>query len=266
MYSSWGTPRSIPSRSTRYSRSKSGSRRSTTSKGSSGGPERVRTRTGPFGPGRHTSPRRSMRHGSRSGTGGGASTHRTVVRVVVGAPGDTWERPRGGLSCLAVATRGLFPRGAMLVPPGGRGQLTVVRVGNGRPLRKVPSPGNTGSGRSPTGESPSSGAETTQPDGTVKVVHRRFRRDMMKRPPPREQALTDGVRSFPDRRGERGVECCLKRKGAYYCHLAWDVTKGTGRWPESTDSGPRTSAPMDRCPNRRLSDQARVWSSTKDAT
>ena len=94
------------------------------------------------------------------------------------------------------------------------------RAGNGRPLRKVPSPGNAGSGGSPMGESPSSGAETTQPGGTVKVMHRRFRRDMVKRPPPREQALTDGMTSFPDRRGERVVECCLKRKGAYYYDLA----------------------------------------------
>jgi hypothetical protein len=96
----------------------------------------------------------------------------------------------------------------------------VDRAGNGRPLRKVPTPGNTGSGGNPTGESPSHGAETTQPDGTVKMLHRRFRRDLVKRPPPREQALTDGMRSFPDRRGERAVECCLKRNGAYYHDLA----------------------------------------------
>ncbi len=96
----------------------------------------------------------------------------------------------------------------------------MVRAGNGRPLRKVPSPGDMGSGGSPTGGSPSYGAETTQPDGTVKVLHRRFRRDLVKRPPPQEQALIGGVRSLPDRRGERGVECCLKRKGAYYHDLA----------------------------------------------
>jgi|GEM_PF-1473776 len=107
-----------------------------------------------------------------------------------------------------------------LLLPGGGGQLTVVRVGNGRPLRKVPTPGNTGSGGSPTGESLSSGAETTQPDGTVKVVHRRLHRDMVKRPTPREQALTDGMRSFPDRRGERAVECCLEQNGAYNHDLA----------------------------------------------
>jgi len=101
----------------------------------------------------------------------------------------------------------------------------VVRAGNGRPLRKVPSPGNTGSGGSPTGESPSSGAETTQLDGTVMVSHRRLHRDMVKRPTPREQALTDGMRSFPDRRGERAVECCLKRKGAYYHDLAGTSVK-----------------------------------------
>jgi len=101
----------------------------------------------------------------------------------------------------------------------------VVRAGNGRPLRKVPSPGNTGSGGSPTGESPSSGAETTQLDGTVMVSHWRLHRDMVKRPTPREQALTDGMRSFPDRRGERAVECCLKRKGAYYHDLAGTSVK-----------------------------------------
>ena len=94
------------------------------------------------------------------------------------------------------------------------------RAGNGRPLRKVPTPGSTGSGGSPTGESPSSGAETTQPEGTRKVPHRRFPRDMLKRPSPREQALTDGRRSFPDRRGERGVECCLEQNGAYDHDLA----------------------------------------------
>lgn len=56
---------------------------------------------------------------------------------------------------------------------------------------------------------------------------------MVKRPTPREQALSDGMRSFPDRRGERAVECCLKRKGAYYHHLA-----GTsGNWRAA---GPRT--------------------------
>jgi len=96
----------------------------------------------------------------------------------------------------------------------------VVRAGNGRPLRKVPSPGNTGSGGNPTGESLSSGAETTQSGGTVKALRRRIHRDMVKRPTPREQALTDGMKRFRDRRGERAVECCLKRKGAYYHDLA----------------------------------------------
>jgi len=43
---------------------------------------------------------------------------------------------------------------------------------------------------------------------------------MVKRPTPREQALTGGMRSFPDRRGERAVECCLKQNGAYYHDLA----------------------------------------------
>lgn len=96
----------------------------------------------------------------------------------------------------------------------------MVRAGNGRPLRKVPTSGNTGSGGNPTGESPSSGAATTQPGGTVKVMHRRFHRDMVKRPPPRKQALTGGVRCSPDRRGERAVECCLNQNGAYYHDLA----------------------------------------------
>ena len=94
------------------------------------------------------------------------------------------------------------------------------RAGNGRPLRKVPSPGIVGAGGSPPGESPSNGAETTQPVGTVKMPHRRLRRDMVKRPTPLEQALVDGMKRFPDRRGERAVEFCLKRKGAYYHHLA----------------------------------------------
>lgn len=103
---------------------------------------------------------------------------------------------------------------------GGGGQLTVVRAGNGRSLRKVPSPGIKGPDGSPAGESPSYGAETTQFDGTVKMSHRRFRRNMVKRPPPLEQALRDGMRRFPDRRGERAVECCHERKGAYSHHLA----------------------------------------------
>ena len=94
------------------------------------------------------------------------------------------------------------------------------RAGNGRLLRKVPSPGTVGAGGSPPGESPSNGAETTQSDGTVKMSHRRLRRDLLKRPTPLEQALMDGMKRFPDRRGERVVECCLKRKGAYYHDLA----------------------------------------------
>jgi hypothetical protein len=52
------------------------------------------------------------------------------------------------------------------------------------------------------------------------VSHRRFPRDLMKRPPPRKQALTDGMRRSPDRRGERAVECCLNQNGAYYHDLA----------------------------------------------
>lgn len=118
------------------------------------------------------------------------------------------------------STQGLKSRPPMPAALGGGGQLTVDRAGNGRTLRKVPSPGIKGPDGSPAGESPSHGAETTQPDGTVMVLHRRFRRDMMKRPPPLEQALSDGMRRFPDRRGERAVECCHERKGAYSHHLA----------------------------------------------
>ena len=49
---------------------------------------------------------------------------------------------------------------------------------------------------------------------------RRFRRDMVKRPSPREQALMDGMRWSSDRREERGVECCLEQNGAYDHDLA----------------------------------------------
>jgi hypothetical protein len=111
----------------------------------------------------------------------------------------------------------------------------VVRAGNGRPLRKVPAPGNTGSGGSPTGESLSSGAETTQLDGTVMTPRRRIHRDMVKRPTPREQALTDGMKRFRDRRGERAVECCLKQNGAYYHHLV-------GPSGDRRTAGPRAHA------------------------
>jgi hypothetical protein len=68
---------------------------------------------------------------------------------------------------------------------------------HGTLLRKVPTPGATGAGRSPPGESPSNGAETTQPEGTVMAVRRRIPRDLVKRPTPREQALTDGMRKAP---------------------------------------------------------------------
>ena len=107
------------------------------------------------------------------------------------------------------------------------------RAGDGRPLRKVPTSGNTGSGGNPTGESPSSGAATTQSEGTVMVPHRRFPRDMVKRPPPRKQALSGGVRRSPDRRGERAVECCLNQNGAYYHDLA-GPSEMAGRYPRST--------------------------------
>jgi len=104
----------------------------------------------------------------------------------------------------------------------------VGRAGNSRPLRKVPAPGNTGSGGSPTGESLSSGAETTQSGGTVKALRWRVHRDMVKRPTPREQALTDGMKRFRDRRGERAVECCLKQNGAYYHDLAAPASNRRG--------------------------------------
>ena len=68
----------------------------------------------------------------------------------------------------------------------------MVRVGNNRPLRKVPSPEAVGTGGNPSGESASHGAETTQSEGTVKALRRRIPRDMVKRPTPQEQALGDG--------------------------------------------------------------------------
>jgi hypothetical protein len=88
------------------------------------------------------------------------------------------------------------------------------------PLRKVPAPRTTGADGSPPGESPSSGAETTQPAGARMASRRRTRREMVKRPTPREQALDGGRIGSWDRRGERAVECCLKQNGAYYRHLA----------------------------------------------
>jgi len=140
-------------------------------------------------------------------------------------------RPRWDYRALPTGAYFLLP--GVECSPGGGGQLTVTRAGDGRSLRKVPSPGNTGSGGSPTGESPSSGADTTQPGGTVMGPPRRLRRDMMKRPPPREQAPSDGVRCFQDRRGERAVECCLNQKGAYY----HDLAGSSGNWRAA---GPRT--------------------------
>lgn len=50
----------------------------------------------------------------------------------------------------------------------------------------------------------------------MKIPDRRLLKDMVKRPTPREQAREGGWKRFPDRREERGVECCLKPKGAYY--------------------------------------------------
>jgi hypothetical protein len=78
----------------------------------------------------------------------------------------------------------------------------VVRVGNNRPLRKVPSPEAMGVGGNPPGESASHGAETTQSKGTVKAMRWRFPWEMVKRPTPQEQALGDGVKeaSRPSRK------------------------------------------------------------------
>ncbi len=118
----------------------------------------------------------------------------------------------------------------------------MARAGNGRSLRKVPSLGSTGPGGSPAGESPSSGADTTQPGGTVKGPPRRLRRDMMKRPTPREQAPTGGMRRFPNRRGERAVECCLNQKGAYYHNLAGPSGNWRAAGPGTAVFGPGTLA------------------------
>ena len=71
-------------------------------------------------------------------------------------------------------------------------------------------------------------------------MRRRLLPEMVKRPSPREQALSDGVRRFSDRRGERGVECCLKRNGAYYRDLAGPSGNWGAAGPESPDSGPET--------------------------
>jgi hypothetical protein len=81
--------------------------------------------------------------------------------------------------------------------PGGEGQLTVEGAHKATSLRKVPTPGVTGAGGNPPGESPSHGAETTQPDGTVKAQGRRIRPDLVKRPTSREQALSDGMTTTP---------------------------------------------------------------------
>jgi hypothetical protein len=134
----------------------------------------------------------------------------------------------------------------------------VVRAGNGRPLRKVPAPGNAGSGGSPAGESLSSGAETTQSGGTVMALRRRIHRDMVKRPTPREQALTDGMNSFRDRRGERAVECCLKRNGAYYHDLARPRQNSAGYCPSDVVPSRVRSPPVG-------SQRDGAWSSGKDS-
>ncbi len=68
---------------------------------------------------------------------------------------------------------------------------------------------------------------------------------MVKRPTPLEQALVDGMKRFPDRRGERAVECCLKRKGAYYHDLAGPSGNWRAAGPETTVFGPGTPARAD---------------------
>ena len=68
---------------------------------------------------------------------------------------------------------------------------------------------------------------------------------MVKRPTPLEQALVDGMKRFPDRRGERAVECCLKRKGAYYHDLAGTSGNWRAAGPETAVSGPGTPARAD---------------------
>jgi len=50
--------------------------------------------------------------------------------------------------------------------------------------------------------------------------NRRFPSEMLKRPTPLEQALSDAMGRSPDRRGERAVECCLEQNRAYSRHLA----------------------------------------------
>lgn len=135
---------------------------------------------------------------------------------------------------------------ALPCPPGGGGRPTVEMTGDRVPLRKVPTPEVTGAGLSPPGESPSSGAETTQPGGTRKASRRRIPLDMVKRPTSREQALRDGRSRPRDRRGERGVECRLKQNGAYYRHLA---RPSSDRRPAF--SSPPNARPRSPCGKRR---------------
>jgi hypothetical protein len=86
---------------------------------------------------------------------------------------------------------------SVAAPPGDGGQLTVARGIRNGPLRKVPTPGATGAGGNPPGESASDGAETTQLGGTVKALRWRILGDMLKRPPSREQAQGDGRKPAP---------------------------------------------------------------------
>ena len=201
-----------------------------TSNGSIGLPSGPAAGWGPSSPGRQTRPRRRRSIGT-NGSGPPAPD-----------PPD-FPVAAGGLAIVGAPSGEYFGSPSVPPVPGGGGQLTVVRAGDGRPLRKVPSPGDAGSGGSPTGESPSSGAETTQSGGTVTGSPPRLRRNMVKRPTPREQALSDGVRCLPDRRGERAVECCLKRKGAYYHDLAGSSGNWRAAGPRTEVFGPGTPPP-----------------------
>ena len=199
-------------------------------------------------PARSATSARRRNHHERSGPGGGPrggdldADHRRSV-------GDAGLHETG-----AVVPAATPPSIVLLAPrtlpesPGGGGQLTVVRVDNDRPLRKVPSPGNTGSGGSPTGESPSSGAETTQLGGTVK-------RDALETP-----SGTGETADFPGASPERREEefprpsrrarsrMLSEQKGAYDRDLAAPagnrrgVLRGRCRgWKGVSPAGPGTA-------------------------
>ena len=128
---------------------------------------------------------------------GSASFRSASQNRLVGAP-----RPRSPLLRTRSSDR-LYPPSIVTPSPGGEGRLTVDVAGDSALLRKVPTPGVTGAGGSPPGESPSSGAETTQSRSTVMASRRRFCGNMVKRPTSREQAPMDGVKATP--RPSRGA-------------------------------------------------------------